>query len=81
MSKVLISVPDDLLNRIDREARARRLTRSRFMEEAARHELGWSAEDAVDAVLARAREALAPYGSFDSSELIRADRDARDAGR
>jgi metal-responsive CopG/Arc/MetJ family transcriptional regulator len=40
MTKVLITVPDELLQRIDGEARARRLTRSAFLEEAARHELG-----------------------------------------
>ena len=81
MTKVLISVPDDLLERIDREARARRLTRSAFLEEAARRELGWSGADAIDAALARGREALADAGAFESADLVRSDRDARDASR
>ncbi len=79
MAKVLISVPDDLLERIDREANVRGTSRSRFLEEAARRELGWPAHEQVEAAVKRAREALAPYGSFDSAELIRRDRDAHDA--
>jgi predicted transcriptional regulator len=79
MSKVLISVPDDLLDRIDREANARGTTRSRFLEEAARRQLGWPAPEELDAAVARAREALASAGAFESAELIRRDREARDA--
>ena len=81
MTKVLISVPDELLERIDGEARSRRLTRSGFLEEAARHELGWSGADAIDAALARGREALAGSGAFEAAELVRSDRDGRDASR
>ncbi len=79
MAKVLISVPDDLLPRIDREAASRGTTRSRFLEEAALHELGWPAPEDLDRAVRRARETLAPYGSFESADLIRADRDAHDA--
>ena len=79
MKKVLISVPDDLLARIDRESRARRTTRSRFLEEAAQHELGWPPSDSMDAAVKRAREALAGSGRFESADLIRQDRDTRDA--
>jgi predicted transcriptional regulator len=79
MSKVLITVPDELLQRIDVEARARKLTRSRFLEEAARRELGWPAPDVMDAAIGRARDALAHAEPFESAELIRLDREARDA--
>ena len=79
MTKVLITVPDKLLQRIEREAKARRLTRSRFMEEAARRELGSPASDVVQAALERSRQALAGVGEFESSDLVRRDRDARDA--
>ena len=81
MSKVLISVPDELLERIDRAAKARKTTRSRFIEEAAQRELGWPAADSMDAAVNRAREALASVGPFESAELIRRDREARDAAR
>ena len=59
MSKVLISVSDDLLSRIDRRAKARGTTRSRFFEEASQKELGWPEPQVMDEALARAREALA----------------------
>lgn len=78
MTKVLITVPDELLQQIDREARARRLTRSRFIEEAARRELGSPGSDVIRAALDRSRQALAGVGQFDSSDLIRRDREARD---
>jgi predicted transcriptional regulator len=81
MSKVLITVPDELLDRIDRAAKARKTTRSRFIEEAAQRELGWPAADSMDAAVNRAREALASAGPFESAGLIRRDREARDAAR
>jgi metal-responsive CopG/Arc/MetJ family transcriptional regulator len=79
MTKVLISVPDDLLLRVDREAKARRLTRSRFLEEAARHELAMPASADIQGAVDRAREALAAW-AFESADLIRRDRETRDAG-
>jgi predicted transcriptional regulator len=81
MTKVLVSVPEELLQRIDREAKARRVSRSRFIEEAARHELGLAGADVVDAALERARRALAGVGEFESADLVRRDREARDAAR
>lgn len=77
---MLISLPDELLQRIDREAERRGITRSGFLQEAARRELGWPDPATVDAALARARAALAEVGAFESAELIRAERDARDLG-
>jgi predicted transcriptional regulator len=78
MAKVLISMPDDLLERIDREAGARGSNRSRFLQDAARRELGWPSSDALEAALTRGREALAIVGSFESAEVIREQRLARD---
>jgi hypothetical protein len=75
---VLISMPDDLLERIDREAERRGATRSGFIQHAAQRELGWPDPTAFDAALKRGRAALAGAGTFESAELIRAERDARD---
>jgi hypothetical protein len=77
MAKVLISMPDDLLERIDREAADRHTTRSGLLQEAARRELGWPDPAAMDAALKRGRAALAGLGTFNAAEFIRADRDAR----
>ncbi len=79
MAKVLISMPDELLGRVDREARRRGDTRSGFLQAAARRELGWPDEATMDAALERGRAALAGAGSFESTQMIRASRDERDA--
>jgi predicted transcriptional regulator len=77
--KVMVSMPDELLERIDRAADQRGTSRSAFLQEAARRELGWPDPAAIDAALARGRAALKGAGSFEATELIRAERDSRDA--
>ncbi|MGN6814928.1 MAG: ribbon-helix-helix protein, CopG family [Solirubrobacterales bacterium] len=79
VAKVMVSIPGELLERIDREAGERGTTRSGFLQEAARRELGWPDPARIDAALDRARAALAGAGSFEAAELIRAEREARDA--
>lgn len=79
MSKVLISIPDDLLAAIDREASSRGASRSAFLQEAARHELGRPSKVRIQGALERARRALRDVGAFEAAAVIRADRDARDA--
>lgn len=78
MPKVMISISDELLDRVDREVDARGTTRSAFLQEAARRELGWPDGERIDAALTRARNALTGTGKFDSTSLIREQRDARD---
>jgi hypothetical protein len=78
-TKVLVTMPDDLLERIDRETRSAGSTRSDFLQEAARRQLGWPDPTAIDAALERGRAALAEVGSFESAELIRSEREERDA--
>ena len=79
MAKVLISIPDDLLVRVDREAARRSTSRSGLLQAAVRRELGWPDAEEIDAAIDRGRAALASTGPFESRELIRADRDDRDA--
>ncbi len=79
MVKVLISLPESLLERIDAEAQRRKSSRSAFLQETARRELGWGDPDVIDAALARARAALLDAGGFEAAELIRSERDVRDA--
>lgn len=77
MAKVMISMPEDLLERLDRVARERGSSRSGFLQEIVRRELGWPDPVAFDAALERGRRALADAGAFESAELIREERDAR----
>jgi hypothetical protein len=72
-------MPDELLQRIDREVLAAGGSRSGFLQEAARQQLGWPDPAVFDAALARGRAALAGLGAFESAQLIRVGRDARDA--
>ena len=76
---MLISMPDELLERIDRQVQEVGGSRSGFLQEAARRRLGWPDPGIFDAALAHGRAALADVGAFDATGLIRADRDARDA--
>lgn len=78
-AKVMVSIPGELLERIDREADERGTTRSAFLQEAAQRELGWPDPLRIDAALDRGRAALAGAGSFEAAELIRTEREARDA--
>lgn len=79
MPKVLVTFPDELLERIDRVARQRGTSRSRFLQDAANRELCWPEAVTMDAALARARSAMRKAGTFESAELIARERQARDA--
>lgn len=81
MPKVMVSLPQDLLEDLDREARRRGSTRSGLLATAARRELLQQNPAAVDEALARARAELDDarlddaVGSLDSAELVRRERD------
>ena len=77
VAKVMISMPDDLLDRLDAQARANRETRSGFLQRLAEHEL--------DAAHSRQREELEELldkatvrGGMggDAARLIREDRES-----
>jgi Arc/MetJ-type ribon-helix-helix transcriptional regulator len=80
MAKVTVSFPDEFLEQVDREAKAHHRSRSEFIREALRGALK------SRQVPARSWEkALAPLrrleeswiGSWDSTDVIRSDRDRR----
>jgi Arc/MetJ-type ribon-helix-helix transcriptional regulator len=78
-TKVLVTMPTDLLERIDRETKSLGQSRSEFIQEAARRRLGWPDPLAIDAALLRGRAALSDLGGFESADVIRAQREERDA--
>jgi metal-responsive CopG/Arc/MetJ family transcriptional regulator len=75
MAKVMISLPDSLLERIDARVRAQRTTRSRYLRDLAERDL--AADDA--ARRARIRELLANpiHHEGDSVQYIRELRNSR----
>ena len=78
MAKVLVSMPDELLEAIDAAVARRLTTRSAFLRSAARDALARPDPVAIRAAVGRARAAIAGLGAFESGDLIRADRDTRD---
>jgi metal-responsive CopG/Arc/MetJ family transcriptional regulator len=77
MSKVMVSLPDDLLARVDQEAKRRSLSRSALLAAAVRRELDRRDPEAVAEAVARSEQRFAHAGRFDAGVLVRADRDAR----
>lgn len=77
MSKVMVSLPDDLLQRVDQEARRRSTSRSALLAEAARRELARRDPEAVAEAIERSEKRFRGSGAFEAADLVRADRDAR----
>ena len=82
MAKVLVSLDDRLLERIDAAARARGLTRSRYLAHLAEVDLGVSVgpgqRPEVQRALERLDELFRAYKpDDDSTAAIRAGRDSR----
>ena len=77
MSKVMVSLPEDLVKRLDAEAGRRSLSRSALLAVAAKRELDRPDPEAIAAAIARLEERFAAAGSFEASELLRRDRDNR----
>ena len=79
MGKVLVSMPDDLLEEVDREAAARGTSRSGLLQQAVRRELEHSSKVVIEEALSRGRQVLSIAGAFESADLIRRERQSRDA--
>jgi metal-responsive CopG/Arc/MetJ family transcriptional regulator len=77
VAKVMISMPDSLLDRLDAQARANRETRSGFLRRLAERELEGSLAAERDEVEALLAKALVPEGlGGDAARLIREDRES-----
>ncbi len=72
MAKVMVSLPDDLLERIDMRARARHATRSGFLRELAERELAAEARQSRTEIEGLLGEPVRLGG--DATRLIRQDR-------
>jgi len=85
VAKVLVSIDDALLRRIDEAARGAKLSRSAYLSNVAAEALGEArgpgASPKVQAAFDRLTELFArnPGWDEDSTAAIRAERDARDA--
>ncbi|MBA2280376.1 MAG: ribbon-helix-helix protein, CopG family [Acidimicrobiia bacterium] len=77
MAKVMVSLPEDLLARIDEEAERRAVSRSALLADAARRELSRPDPVLVAEAIVRSERRFAGAGSFDAADLVRADRNNR----
>jgi metal-responsive CopG/Arc/MetJ family transcriptional regulator len=77
MSKVMVSLPADLLEQIDAEAQRRSISRSALLALAARRELVRRDPEALAAAIARSEQRFARSGAFEAADLIRTDRESR----
>lgn len=75
MAKVMISIPDDLLTRIDALAGSSRETRSGFLRRLAEQELGSAADRRRTEIAKLLEMATGPKGG-DAAKLIREDRES-----
>jgi metal-responsive CopG/Arc/MetJ family transcriptional regulator len=76
MSKVMVSIPADLLADIDAEAARRETSRSALLAAAARRELARRDSSEVAAAISRSEQRFIAAGGFDSADLVRRDRDS-----
>jgi metal-responsive CopG/Arc/MetJ family transcriptional regulator len=74
MSKVMVSLSDDLLELVDAEAKKRATSRSALLAAALRRELARRDIDAVNAAIARSQRRFRDAGSFESASLVRTAR-------
>jgi HicB_like antitoxin of bacterial toxin-antitoxin system len=77
VAKVMISIPDDLLTRLDAQARANRETRSGFLQRVAERELqedDFGRHKEVEKLLDLL--AAEPFGG-NAAQIIREERDSR----
>jgi metal-responsive CopG/Arc/MetJ family transcriptional regulator len=77
MSKVMVSMADELLAEIDAEAKRRATSRSALLAVAARRELDRRDPVQVAEAIARSEQRFREAGSFEAAQLVRRDRDAR----
>jgi Ribbon-helix-helix protein, copG family len=81
MAKVLVSLDDALLRRVDRLAKARGLSRSAYLAQLAQRDVtgteGPGTSRAARHALARLDALFAAAPTEDSTSAIRAERDAR----
>ena len=75
VAKVMISIPDDLLERLDAQARANHETRSGFLRRLAERELTADDRRRREEVVRLLDLATAPMGG-DAARLIREDRES-----
>ncbi len=74
----MVSLPDDLLRRLDRAASAAGTSRSAYLARAARNLLAERREEESADAVTLLEKLFSGGSSADAADLVRADRDERD---
>lgn len=77
MARVMLSLPDGLLAQLDAEVKRRGTSRSALLADAARRELARRDPADLAAAIERSERRFREAGSFESADVVRADRDDR----
>ena len=77
MSKIMVSLPEDLVYEIDEVARQRSMSRSALLAAAARREIARPNPCDVDDAIIRSEQRFRAAGRFEAADLVRRDRDGR----
>ncbi|MHB8287877.1 MAG: type II toxin-antitoxin system HicB family antitoxin [Acidimicrobiales bacterium] len=77
MSKIMVSLPEELVREIDEVARQRSMSRSALLAAAARRELTRPRPADVDDAIIRSEERFRNAGRFEAADLVRRDRGSR----
>jgi hypothetical protein len=79
VTKVMVSLPDDLLGAVDAEAARRGTSRSAVLQAGARHELGLTAGEELTAILGELDDLSGRWrGPVDAAALVRSERHRND---
>jgi metal-responsive CopG/Arc/MetJ family transcriptional regulator len=76
MAKVMISITDELLARVDAEAKRRKTTRSGLVATAVDRELSRPDRKQMEEAFERLERSFRDVGPLDAEALIRAERDS-----
>lgn len=77
MSKVMVSLPEDLLAELDAEVKRRSTSRSALLAAATRRELARRDPADLAAAVERSERRFGRAGSFESADVVRSERDDR----
>ncbi|MDA8288911.1 MAG: ribbon-helix-helix protein, CopG family [Actinomycetota bacterium] len=77
MSKIMVSLPEELVHEIDEVARQRSMSRSALLAAAARREIARPRPADVDDAITRSEQRFRSAGRFEAADLVRRDRDSR----
>ena len=77
MSKIMVSLPEELVQEIDKVARQRSMSRSALLAAAARREIARPNPSDIDDAIIRSEERFRTAGRLEAADLVRRDRETR----